>query len=80
MSKNPFDRKDMDMHPIKQVLGEQTPAVTPDALGRHRLMNALKQKFGPGYRNHPEATKARSHFESEFNHFRQLRKLKAESK
>jgi hypothetical protein len=65
----------MDMGPIKAVLGDATPHITPDALGRHRLNNALKNKFGATFRNHPQAAGAIRHFEQEHGFFKQMRSL-----
>jgi hypothetical protein len=72
----PAMRDQMDLAPIKAVLGDNTPHITPDALGRHRLNGALKQKFGASFRNHPQAASAIRHFEQEHSFFKQMRSIK----
>lgn len=66
----------MDMKPIKKVLGEDMPDISPTPLGRLRLLNALKAKFGANYRNIPGAAEALSHFSDEMRYFEALRKVK----
>lgn len=63
----------MNTDPIKNVLGDKMPALTPDALGKYRLLSALKNKFGPTFRNHPDAQASIKHFEKEYNYFKTLR-------
>lgn len=67
---------EMDLKPIHAVLGEDTPAISPTPLGRMRLLNALKAKFGANYRNIPQASKALDHFASEMRYFDTLRNVK----
>jgi len=66
-------KSSMDTAPIKKVLGDAMPALTPDPLGRYRLMSALSKKFGPTFRSHPDATSAIHHFEKEYNYFKTIR-------
>lgn len=63
----------MDLKPIQKVLGDQMPALTPDPLGRYRLMSALSKKFGPTFRSHPDSVSAIHHFEKEYNYFKTIR-------
>jgi hypothetical protein len=65
----------MNFGPIQQVLGENTPDITPTPLGRHRLVSALMKKFGADYRNIPVARKALDHFDSEHDYFQKLRRI-----
>lgn len=67
----------MDLSPIHAALGDKTPpGITPDAVGRLRLVTALRNRFGVSYRNHPEAYRALSHFDSELSYFQTLRKIR----
>lgn len=43
----------LDLHDLPSVLGEGMPKLEYHALGRIRLMRALQQRFGNGYRNLP---------------------------
>ena len=72
-SKQPQIKSQMDLKPIKEVLGDDMPAITPDPLGKYRLLTALKRKFGPSYRSHPSSVGAIHHFEKEYNYFKTLR-------
>ncbi len=38
---------------IKDVLGEKLPELPLNRIGKYRLINSLKVRFGPGYRNIP---------------------------
>lgn len=65
----------MDMDPIKRILGEDMPEITPTPLGRYRLITALKNKFGPSYRNYPQASEVLEHFDGELNYFSKIREM-----
>lgn len=45
---NNFGLKD-----LPDLLGEKMPEMPHNRVGRYRLMNALKLRFGPGFRNIP---------------------------
>lgn len=65
----------MDLGPIKDVLGDAMPEITPTPLGRYRLVSALQNKFGSNYRNTPSALKALTHFDNEHKYFKALRQI-----
>lgn len=65
----------MDTDPIRRLLGEDMPDITPTPLGRFRLISALKSKFGPSYRNYPQASEVLSHFDSEMSYFSKIREM-----
>jgi hypothetical protein len=69
----------MNLAPIKEVLGEDIPDITPTPLGRYRLVQSLKAKFGENYRNIPSARKVMDHFDSEHDYFSKLRKIQGGS-
>lgn len=62
---------------FKTALGDSAPAITPDPLGKYRLLSALSRKFGPTYRSHPDAQSAIHHFDREYNYYRTLRRTLA---
>lgn len=70
----------MDTAPIEAVLGDDMPEISPTPLGRLRLVTALKSKFGPGYRNVPQASKALDHFDTEKAYFEKLRQVRGISR
>jgi hypothetical protein len=75
MLEGTYDTPPMNLGPIKEVLGENVPEITPTPLGRLRLVSALINKFGQNYRNIPPARKALDHFDSEHDYFRKLRRI-----
>lgn len=72
-------RSQMEMGPIKDALGDDMPQITPDALGKYRLMMALKNKYGANYRNVPMAASAMKHFENEHALFKGIRKIQSQT-
>ncbi len=43
----------VELHDLPDLLGERMPKLEYHALGRIRLMRALKERFGENYRNVP---------------------------
>ena len=67
----------MDLKPIEKVLQPPLPEIEPTPLGRHRLIQALRNQYGPSYRNHKEVMKAIEHFDQEKKYFDLMRRMKA---
>lgn len=44
----------LDFEDLKLLLGERMPHLQFDPLGRHRLIHALRDRFGANYKNMPE--------------------------
>lgn len=65
----------MNLKPIKDVLGEDTPDIGPHQLGRYRLIHALTMKFGANFRNLPKAKAALDHFDNEAKYYQALRDM-----
>jgi hypothetical protein len=42
---------------LREILGEKMPELPMNRIGKYRLINALKVRFGPGYRNIPGVAK-----------------------
>ena len=59
------DTPGMDLSPIKSLLGEGLPEIDETQTGRIRLIRAIVQKFGTGYRAHPEVVKVLNHYDKE---------------
>jgi hypothetical protein len=66
----------MDMAPFHEVFGDQTPHIEPTPIGRYRLVNALKGRFGDSYRSYPTAIKLLNHFDSQYDLMRRQRKIR----
>lgn len=58
-----FEKHGIEFHHLPELLGEQMPPLQFHALGRMRLMNALKHRFGAGWRNKPGINKLMSKFD-----------------
>ncbi len=69
----------INLGPIKAALGEEIPEITPTPLGRFRLVQALRHRFGDSWRTIGKAKQALQHFDSEHDYFRKLRKLQGDS-
>lgn len=54
----------LDMGPFKDVLGEDLPELSLNKVGRFRLMRALRNKFGAGFKNVGIAQKLIKSFDS----------------
>lgn len=55
--------KPMSLEDLPGLLGEKMPEISYDRVGKLRLINALHQRFGPGYNNIPGIKDIMSHFE-----------------
>lgn len=75
--KKKVEEPSFDMGPINSIIGTDGPSIEATPLGEHRLNQALKKKFGEGYRNIPKAQEAIKHFQNEKRFFSVYRKLKA---
>jgi hypothetical protein len=47
------EAKSYSMKDLPELLGEQMPELPHNRVGRYRLLNALKIRFGNGYKNLP---------------------------
>jgi hypothetical protein len=50
---------------LPKLLGEKMPELPRNRIGRYRLLNALKLRFGPGFKNIPGLKDIISDFDSE---------------
>lgn len=55
----------MALSRLHEVLGHATPELPRNAVGRHRLMRALHQRFGPNFRALPGVKDIVQQFDSE---------------
>ena len=49
---------------LPEVLGEAMPDMPKNAIGRHRLLRSLKQRFGPNFRSLPGISDVVKEFDS----------------
>jgi hypothetical protein len=66
----------IDTTPFKKLLGDSIPNIEPSPLGRYRLLQAFRNKFGATYRNTPGVEEAIQHFDNEYRYHRVLHGLK----
>lgn len=55
---------EMSLGDLPQILGEKMPEMPYNRIGRYRLNNALKLRFGPGYKNIPGIKNILTEFDS----------------
>lgn len=57
--------RQLDMTPFKEALGADIPSFPLNKIGRYRLLQALRYKFGPGFKNVSGAVKLLNMFDRE---------------
>jgi hypothetical protein len=62
---------------LHDVLGHLTPDLPRNEVGRYRLITALHQRFGPGYRSLPGVNDLFREFDGDVEHEEKKRKLAA---
>lgn len=67
----------MHLSRLHEVLGEATPELPRSPVGRHRLVMALNQRFGPNFRSLPGVKELMGQFDSEIEFEKQCAKLKS---
>lgn len=55
--------KDLSLKDLSKILGEKMPELPKNRIGRFRLLNALKVRFGSGYKNIPGVKNIISEFD-----------------
>jgi len=58
------DGQSLGLSDLPKLLGEKMPEMPHNRVGRYRLNNALKLRFGPGYKNIPGIKNILSEFDS----------------
>lgn len=61
---------------LHEILGNAMPELPRDQVGRHRLVRALNQRFGPNFRSLPGIKNLISEFDGEINFEARLQQLK----
>lgn len=66
----------LTMADLKSVLGDSMPTIELNKVGRFRLLQALRNRFGDNYRNIPGVKNILDDFDKELNIDLQIRKNK----
>lgn len=62
---------------LPQILGDGMPDLPRNALGRHRLVMALRQRFGDNFRSLPGISGLVSEFDGEVEHEKKIAKIRS---
>lgn len=65
----------MDMGPFQEEFGDDTPNIVPSPIGRYRLVQALRSKYGDNYRSSTKALDLLNHFDSQYDLIKKRNKL-----
>lgn len=57
--------KNFSLKDLPNILGEKMPELPKDRIGKHRLVNALRVRFGDGYMNIPSVKNILKEFDDE---------------
>lgn len=60
-------RTKLTLEDLPKLLGERMPQIAYDRVGRVRLINALHQRFGTGFKNIPGVADILEHFDKEMH-------------
>lgn len=62
---------------LPHILGDAMPELPRDAVGRHRLISALRQRFGDSFRSLPGVSGLVSQFDKEIDFEEHIQRIKA---
>lgn len=68
--------RDLGLDDLKEVLGERMPKMEYSPIGRMRLVNALKKRFGDDYEHIPGISNVLSEFDKEIKFAVTMNKMK----
>lgn len=69
--------KKLSLSDLPDLLGEKLPEYDFSPVGRHRVVTALRNRFGNGYRNLPGVSDILKDFDQEVHFQTKLNKMKA---
>jgi hypothetical protein len=67
----------LSMSDLKDLLGEKMPELPKNRVGRFRIVNALKQRFGAGFRSIPGVSNIMKEFDGDMEFENKLSEMKA---
>lgn len=59
------DKQNLTLKDLNKLLGEKMPDLPRNRIGKFRLINALQQRFGPGFKNIPMISNIIREFDQE---------------
>lgn len=62
---------------LPEILGDAMPELPHDAIGRHRLVRSLQQRFGPNFRSLPGVKSLMTEFDSKIKNAQLMTSLRA---
>jgi len=68
--------QEMSLTNIGDILGEKLPELPKNSVGRFRLVKALQQRFGDGFRNIPGVSNILKDFDEDIRFDSQISKMK----
>ena len=60
-------KQNLGLKDLPQILGEKMPDLPKNRIGKFRLINALQQRFGPGFKNVPMVSGIIKEFDQQIN-------------
>lgn len=67
----------LQLSKLHEILGDATPDLPRNAVGRHRLVRALNQRFGKNFRSLPGVSDLVGQFDNEIDFERRVQQLKS---
>jgi len=67
----------LTMANLPHVLGEAMPELPRNAVGRHRLIRSLQQRFGPNFRSLPGVSDLMKEFDGHVDLERRVQQIKS---
>jgi len=61
------NKTSLGLKDLPEILGEKMPELPMNRIGKFRLINALSQRFGPGFRDIPMVSGIIKEFDSQMN-------------
>jgi hypothetical protein len=61
------NKQNLGLKDLPELLGEKLPELPMNRIGKFRLINALSQRFGPGFRNIPMVSGILKEFDQQMN-------------
>lgn len=68
--------KKISLASLPEVLGEKMPRIPLNKVGKVRLIQALRNRYGAGYRNLPGVSDMMAEFDEECEHGERLEKMR----
>lgn len=76
-SKGAAEGGNLRLEHLPQILGDLMPELPQNAVGRHRLVSALSQRFGPNFRTLPGVKGLVDEFDENIKHAQLAARLRA---